>query len=154
MVTGEDDNRVTPDLIPRARTALVQTICANIAAALERIGTDPAASIGTFAPAGAAWIEAHAAQIVRHLIPTMHKTKAGGLASGIIPIEDGDARLFAEGGLRNWRLERVAGGIEAAGASPLSLLEFLLPDEFQASAWLEVIGLAFVLAIDTPGEVA
>lgn len=134
-------------LSPEGRAAIVEAICTQIAAVIERWGTMAAPDLTMFEPAGAAFVEACAPAILKHLLPVMHATGSGGLASRIIAAEDGDMQLFAEADLGSWRLERCAGGIEAAGASPLSLLEFFLPED-RPAAWLQVIGLATVLTLE------
>ena len=134
-----------------AAEALVETVCVHIAAVLDRDSDRFRTDLGFrfFAPAARSFVGDHAPAILAHLMPPLHKIAEGELASAAIPNENGKPmRLFAAPGFEKWRLESMEGSIEAAGTSALSLLDFVQPNHPAETPWLQIVGLAALLAME------
>lgn len=136
---------------PEAAEALVETVCVHIAAVLDRDSDRFRSDQGFrfFAPAARSFVGDHAPAILGHLLSPLSKAASGELASDLIPDCNGTPmRLFVHESFRRWRLEREDSSIEAAGTSPFSLLELVLPNHPAETPWLQIVGLAALLAME------
>lgn len=136
---------------PDAVEALVEAVCVHIAAVLDRDSDNLRTPQGFafFGPAARSFVGDHAPAILGHLLAPLSKAASGELASSLILDCNGKPmRLFVHESFRRWRLEREDGSIEAAGTSPFSLLELVLPNHPAETPWLQIVGLAALLAME------